>query len=176
MRILNRDESMGGALWKVFYLNIPSKLWCSYKNSFLPTPLVWILSLGKKPDLLSGKNSRLSQMSKRELAHILPWRREFMEHKPLTLWKKQSTWISCHTDGDLKNIALRAGLASPNQLRHGSAQASLALLIWLKRWMERMSYWILSTVDLLMKIAWLPAMTVFIFYWELSACKISYRS
>jgi hypothetical protein len=42
--------------------------------------------------------------------------------------------------GFLKNIALRAGLASPNQLRHGSAQASLALLIWLKRWMERMSY------------------------------------
>jgi len=33
-----------------------------------------------------------------------------------------------------KNIALRAGLASPNQLRHGSAQANLALLIWLKRW------------------------------------------
>ncbi len=29
-------------------------------------------TLGKKPDLLSGKNSRLSQMSKRELAHILP--------------------------------------------------------------------------------------------------------
>ena len=36
-----------------------------------------------------------------------------------------------------KNIALRAGLASPNQLRHGSAQASLALLIWLKRWIGK---------------------------------------
>ena len=29
--------------------------------------------------------------------------------------------IKSHPDGDLKNIALRAGLASPNQLRHGSA-------------------------------------------------------
>ena len=29
--------------------------------------------------------------------------------------------IKNHPDGDLKNIALRAGLASPNQQRHGSA-------------------------------------------------------
>ena len=40
--------------------------------------------------------------------------------KPLTLWKKQGTWIFVMRAGG-KNIALRAGLASPNQLRHGSA-------------------------------------------------------
>ena len=53
----------------------------------------------------------------------IPWEKAWLtvREKPLTLWKKQSTWISCHPDGDLKNIALRAGLASPNQLRHGSA-------------------------------------------------------
>ena len=31
------------------------------------------------------------------------------EEKPLTLWKKLSTWISCHSDEGLKNIALRDG-------------------------------------------------------------------
>ena len=37
----------------------------------------------KSARLIHGtKNSRLSQMRKRELAHILPWRREFMAHKP----------------------------------------------------------------------------------------------
>ena len=42
------------------------------------------------------------------------------------LYKKQGTWITCQADGEInKNIALRAGLASPNQLRHGSAKASL---------------------------------------------------
>ena len=45
------------------------------KNSFQSTALIWILSLGKKFKLY-----------------------EF-EEKPLTLWKKQSTWISCHADG-----------------------------------------------------------------------------
>ena len=48
------------------------------KNSFQSTALTWILSLGKKFKLY-----------------------EF-EEKPLTLWKKQSTWISCHPDGDLR--------------------------------------------------------------------------
>ena len=47
------------------------------KNSFQTTALTWILSLGKKFKLY-----------------------EF-EEKPLTLWKKQSTWISCHADGEL---------------------------------------------------------------------------
>ena len=38
----------------------------------------------KSARLIHGtKNSRLSQMRKRELAHILPWRREFTERKPL---------------------------------------------------------------------------------------------
>ena len=46
------------------------------ENSFQTTELTWILSLGKKFKLY-----------------------EF-EEKPLTLWKKQSTWISCHPDGD----------------------------------------------------------------------------
>ena len=45
------------------------------KNSFQTTALTWILSLGKKFKLF-----------------------EF-EEKPLTLWKKQDTWISCHADG-----------------------------------------------------------------------------
>ena len=44
------------------------------KNSFQSTALTWILSLGKKFKLY-----------------------EF-EKKPLTLWKKQSTWISCYAD------------------------------------------------------------------------------
>ena len=47
-KIKKRDESMGGALWKDFYLNILSKLWCSFENSFLPTPLEWIQALYKK--------------------------------------------------------------------------------------------------------------------------------
>ena len=55
------------------------------KNSFQTTALTWILSLGKK--------FKLSEF----------------EEKPLTLWKKLSTWISCHSDEGLKNIALRAG-------------------------------------------------------------------
>jgi len=48
------------------------------KNSFQTTALTWILSLGKK--------FKLSEF----------------EEKPLTLWKKLSTWISCHPDGDLR--------------------------------------------------------------------------
>ncbi len=55
-KIKKRDESMGGALWKNFYLNILSKLQYSSKNLFKQLRWIWILSLGKKPDLQSGKN------------------------------------------------------------------------------------------------------------------------
>jgi len=44
-----------------------------------------------------GKKSRLSQMSKRELAHILPWRRDFTERKPhYVLEKKPSGHLKEH--------------------------------------------------------------------------------
>jgi len=44
-----------------------------------------------------GKKSRLSQMSKRELAHILPWRRDFTERKPhYVLGKKPCEHLKEH--------------------------------------------------------------------------------
>ena len=115
----------------------------------------------------------------RKLVFIQIAEREVFSHwqKPLTLWKKQSTWISCHPDGDLKNIALRAGLASPNQLRHGSAQASLALLIWLKRWIgkdELLNIFNRRFIDEDSLIACNDCL--YLLLRELSACKISYRS
>ena len=76
---------------------------------------------------VAEKNSRLSQMSKRELAHILPWRREFMERKPhYVLIKKLKSffywgsmrpffieWFSCFgtkqiymDGGQMKELAL----------------------------------------------------------------------
>ena len=49
----------------------------------------------------------------------IPWEKAWLtvREKPLTLWKKQSTWISCHPDGDLKNIALRAGLRDEKDVK-----------------------------------------------------------
>ena len=85
--------------------------------------------------------------------------------------------IKSHPDGDLKNIALRAGLASPNQLRHGSAQASLALLIWLKRWIgkdELLNIFNRRFIDEDSLIACNDRL--YLLLRDLSACKISYRS
>jgi len=79
------------------------------KNSFQTTALTWILSLGKKFKLF-----------------------EF-EEKPLTLWKKQSTWISCHADGGKEHRAARwIGFAEP--ATPWQYLSELRLLIWLKRW------------------------------------------
>ena len=82
-----------------------------------------------------------------------------------------------HAGEDLKNIALRAGLASPNQLRHGSAQASLALLIWLKRWIgkdELLNIINRRFIDEDSLIACNDRL--YLLLRDLSACKISYRS
>ena len=47
-----------------------------------------------------GKKSRLSQMSKRELAHILPWRRDFTERKPhCVLWKNHPDILTMRMGG-----------------------------------------------------------------------------
>ena len=64
----------------------------------------------------------------------IPWEKAQLaaEEKPHCVLEKKTIRTEI-----LKNIALCAGLASPNQLRHGSAQASLALLIWLKRWIGK---------------------------------------
>ena len=55
--------------------------------------------------------------------------------KPLTLWKKQSTWISCHADGWKEHRAARwIGFAEP--ATPWQCLSELRLLIWLKRWIK----------------------------------------
>ena len=91
--------------------------------------------------------------------------------------KKQSTCILCHPDEDLKNIALRAGLPSPNQLRHGSAQASLALLIWLKRWIGKDELLNIFNRRFIVEDSLIACNDcLYLLLRELSASKISYRS
>ena len=107
MRILKRDGIHGQALWKEFYLNILSKLWCSSK--FFSNNCVDMDSIPwEKAKLYEfGKKSRLSQMSKRELAHILPWRRDFTERKPHYVLEKKPSGHFDHADDKEKKILNR---------------------------------------------------------------------